>query len=94
VGERAGATAASRVDGGRAVARAVKVAAAVGAVAALGVFAALARATHPGKAKLTSAPAPPALTAPRSFVRALDSGITPGAVSAATGPAQAVSGGS
>jgi hypothetical protein len=84
--------ASSRVVGARALARTVKVTVAAGAVAALGVFALVARATHPGGVKHASTL--PALTAPRSFVNALATGLAPGSIGPAAGPAQAVSGGS
>jgi hypothetical protein len=83
---------ASRVRSGRRVAGIAKVAAASVAVAGLGVFALLARATHPGGVKHASTL--PALSAPRSFVRALDTGFSPGSIGPGSGPAQTVSGGS
>jgi hypothetical protein len=61
-------------------------------VAGLGVFALLARATHQGGVKHASAL--PALSAPHSFVSALDTGLAPGSIGPASGPAQSVSGGS
>jgi hypothetical protein len=70
----------------------IKFAAASAAIAGVGVFALLARATHPGG--VTRASTHAALTAPKSFVRALDTGLSPGSVGPASGPAQAVSGGS
>jgi hypothetical protein len=82
----------SRVAGGRAFARMVKLAFAAGAVTALGVLALVARATHPGGVKHASTL--PALTAPRSYVSALATGLAPGSIGPAAGPAQAVSGGS
>jgi hypothetical protein len=81
-----------RANAGRSVARIAKVAAASAAVAGLGVFALLARATHPGGVRRTSTQPP--LSAPKSFVRALDTGFSPGSVGPAAGPAQTVSGGS
>jgi hypothetical protein len=85
----------SRVAGGRAFARMVKLTFAAGAVTALGVFALVARATHPGGVRHASTlPALSALTAPKSFVNALATGLAPGSVGPAAGPAQAVSGGS
>jgi hypothetical protein len=83
----------SRLGAARAVARGVKAAGVVGAVGAFGFFALLARATHPG-GKLRGSASPPALTAPRSFVRALDNGISAGSISPASGAAAAQSGGS
>jgi len=73
--------------------RGIKTAGVLGAIGAFGFFALLARATHPGGKPRGSA-SPPALTAPRSFVRALDNGISPGSIGAASGPAAAQSGGS
>jgi hypothetical protein len=70
----------------------LKIGVAAASVAALGVLALVARATHPGTIKHASTM--PALTAPRSFVSALSTGLAPGAVGPAAGPAQAVSGGS
>jgi hypothetical protein len=83
----------SRAGAGRRVAGIVKIGAASAAVAGLGVFALLARATHPGGIK-KHASTLPALSAPHSFVRALDTGFTPGSIGPASGPAQSVSGGS
>ena len=77
---------------GRSVARMVKFDGASAAVVGVCVFALLARVTHPGGVKRASTL--PALAAPRSFVRALDTGFLPGSVGPASGPAQAVSGGS
>jgi hypothetical protein len=74
------------------VARTVKIGAVSAAVAGLGVFALLARATHAGGVKRVSTL--PALSAPKSFVRALDTGLSPGSIGPAAGPAQTVSGGS
>jgi hypothetical protein len=82
----------SRIAGGRAFARIVKLSVAAASLAGLGVLAVVARATHPGVIKHASTM--PALTAPRSFVSALSTGLAPGAIGPATGPAQAVSGGS
>lgn len=82
----------SRVGAGKSLARAVKIAGASLAVAGLGVFALLARTTHPGGVKRASTLS--ALAAPSSFVQALDTGLNPGSVGPAAGPAQAVSGGS
>ena len=70
----------------------MKLAAAAAAALGLGVFALVARATHPGNLK--HAATLPALSAPKSFVQALDTGLAPGSVGPANGPAQAVSGGS
>ena len=63
------------------------------AAAALGVFGLLARATHAGGVKRSSAKPTP-LAAPQSFVQALNTGLAPGAVGPSGSPAQAVSGGS
>jgi hypothetical protein len=82
----------SRVDAGRAAAKVVKLAAASAAAVALGVFAIVAKATHPGK--VTHGAASSVLSAPKAFVQALDTGLSPGSVGPATGPAQTVSGGS
>jgi len=82
----------TRVDAGRAAARIVKFAAVSAAVAGLGVFALLARVTHRGGVKRASTL--PALAAPASFARALDTGLAPGSVGPAGGAAQTVSGGS
>ena len=90
--KRGRAEASSRVPGARALARTVKVTLAAAAVAALGVFALVARATHPGGVKHASTL--PALAAPKPFVNALATGLAPGSVGPAAGPAQAVSGGS
>jgi hypothetical protein len=79
-----------RVAFGRSVARVVKLAAAAAAVAGLGVFTALARATHPGSVK--HAATLPALSAPKSFVQALNTGLAPGSIGPASGPAQAATG--
>jgi len=82
----------TRVDAGRVAARIVKFASVSAAVAGLGVFALLARATHRGGLKRVSTL--PALAAPASFARALDTGLAPGSVGPAAGAAQTVSGGS
>jgi hypothetical protein len=81
------------VNAGRAAARAAKLTGAVAAALVFGVLALVARASHAGTgAHGNAAPAP--LSAPRSFVRALDVGLSPGDIGPASGPPQTQSGGS
>jgi hypothetical protein len=83
----------SRVKTGRAAARAAKLTGALAAAGVFGVLALVARASHGGSvAHGKAAPAP--LSAPRSFVQALDGGLSPGDIGPASGPPQAQSGGS
>jgi hypothetical protein len=67
---------------------------ALGAVAALGALALAARASHAGGTARTHVASAPPLSAPRSFVRALDLGLSPGVVGPASGPPQAQTSGS
>jgi hypothetical protein len=83
----------SRVEAGRAAARAAKLAGALAAAGVFGVLALVARASNAGSgAHGKAAPAP--LSAPRSFVQALDGGLSPGVIGPASGPPQTQSGGS